>query len=287
MLHASAVAQEAAPAETYVPNTARLRGRLALGGEDVASIVYGWKKAFSHWHPELEWSISGGRVTRDFQAGKIDLVLTFEPLSPSQMAAYESAYGVRPASLKAAVWALGVYVNALNPSPGLSLERLESVFSAHFPEVRTWEELGLSGEWGRRPVLAFVRHRESEWRSRRSYFGTVVLRQAGMKESVREVKERKDVLEAVGSELGGLTFGDLSKQVPGTRLVAVGTIETEPVLPTAEHCWSGRYPLVRFLHLHARVPAGPEGDLVREFLRFVESREGEEIVRKTGMFPRR
>lgn len=36
----------------------------------------------------------------------------------------------------------------------------------------------------------------------------------------------------------------------------------------------------------ARVPAGPEGELMREFLRFIDSREGDEAVRGAGMFPK-
>ena len=49
---------------------------------------------------------------------------------------------------------------------------------------------------------------------------------------------------------------------------------------------SGKYPLARFLYVYVnRAPGKPLDPVVREFLRFVFSKEGQEIVVKDGYYP--
>jgi phosphate transport system substrate-binding protein len=52
----------------------------------------------------------------------------------------------------------------------------------------------------------------------------------------------------------------------------------EPVAPTEENIVANRYPLDRFLLIYAPRPVTP---LVREFLRLVLSREGQQAVAAT------
>ena len=49
---------------------------------------------------------------------------------------------------------------------------------------------------------------------------------------------------------------------------------------------SSRYPLARFLYIYVnKAPGKPLDPVVREFLKFVFSREGQEIVLKDGYYP--
>ena len=53
-----------------------------------------------------------------------------------------------------------------------------------------------------------------------------------------------------------------------------------------ENVLDGSYPLGRFLYLYVnKTPGEPMDPLVREFARFVFSREGQEIVIKDGYMP--
>jgi phosphate transport system substrate-binding protein len=50
--------------------------------------------------------------------------------------------------------------------------------------------------------------------------------------------------------------------------------------------YSGKYPLSRFLYVYVNAaPGKPIDPLVREFLKFVLSKEGQEIVVKDGYLP--
>ena len=53
-----------------------------------------------------------------------------------------------------------------------------------------------------------------------------------------------------------------------------------------ENCLSGDYPLARFLYVYVnKKPGAPIDKLTAEFLKFVASKEGQEIVVKDGYFP--
>ena len=56
--------------------------------------------------------------------------------------------------------------------------------------------------------------------------------------------------------------------------------------PTGENAYSGEYPLARYLSLAVNVKPGTKLDPVRrEFIRFIYSKEGQELVAKEGSFP--
>lgn len=53
-----------------------------------------------------------------------------------------------------------------------------------------------------------------------------------------------------------------------------------------ENVMNGKYPLARFLYIYINKEPGQQLDpLVREFLKFVFSKEGQEIVIKDGYLP--
>jgi phosphate transport system substrate-binding protein len=60
----------------------------------------------------------------------------------------------------------------------------------------------------------------------------------------------------------------------------------EFVTDDAANVYSGKYPLARFLYIYVnKAPDKPLGPLVREFLAFVLSKDGQEIVIKDGYLP--
>ena len=70
------------------------------------------------------------------------------------------------------------------------------------------------------------------------------------------------------------------------RSASASAPSAEAAEPTAENCVSGKYPLARFLYVYVHVKPGTEPDaLTSEFLNFVLSKAGQEIVVKDGYFP--
>nr|MBA3754508.1 phosphate ABC transporter substrate-binding protein [Nitrospira sp.] len=76
-------------------------------------------------------------------------------------------------------------------------------------------------------------------------------------------------------------------QASTVRVVPLArTAGSEFVAPTAEAATSGAYPLSRYLYLYAK--KAPGATLVSEeleFLKFINSREGQETIMRAGFFP--
>jgi len=61
---------------------------------------------------------------------------------------------------------------------------------------------------------------------------------------------------------------------------------TDPILPTVENILSGKYPLARFLYIYVNArPGQPADPMIKEFLRFVLSRQVQSDVANFGAIP--
>jgi phosphate transport system substrate-binding protein len=69
-------------------------------------------------------------------------------------------------------------------------------------------------------------------------------------------------------------------------LALAETTGKAPQEASLENALSGGYPLARFLFIYVnKQPNEPMDKLVYEFVRFVNSKEGQEIVVKDGYYP--
>ena len=75
--------------------------------------------------------------------------------------------------------------------------------------------------------------------------------------------------------------------MPGVKGVAIAQgNSTNYIEATAENAASGKYPLGRYLYIYVNKPK--DGNLqkeVSEFLKYVLSSEGQEVVKKHGFVP--
>jgi phosphate transport system substrate-binding protein len=189
------------------------------------------------------------------------------------------------------VQALGIFVHPSNPLAGLTLAQLDRIYSAthrrgHNRELKTWGDLGLTGEWADRPIHVYSRLLDNEVTT---HFREVVCFGAEFNSAV--VVPGKgvsvDVVGAVADDPGGLGFAGFAYQSAGVRALALAEDEGAPfVEPTPENCASHRYPLDRPLCFFVnRRPGALLDPLVREFIRFVLSAEGQAINAEEKYFP--
>jgi phosphate transport system substrate-binding protein len=88
-------------------------------------------------------------------------------------------------------------------------------------------------------------------------------------------------------DAAGIGYAGIGFQASTVRVLPLAEKSGAPfVLPTAESVTSGSYPLARALYLYAkRSPKGELDEDAAEFLKFVNSREGQETIVKAGAFP--
>ena len=85
----------------------------------------------------------------------------------------------------------------------------------------------------------------------------------------------------------GIGYSGIGYRTSGVRPLKLAAKKGAPYFSTdPADVYSGKYPLSRFLYIYVnKAPNKPLSPLVREFLKFVLSKEGQEIVVKDGYLP--
>jgi phosphate transport system substrate-binding protein len=157
--------------------------------------------------------------------------------------------------------ALGVFVNAANPVPGLSRAQLKGIFTGR---IRRWREVGGSG-------LEMDPVTEVKAGGR----GTVQeLRRIALDGDeygpTREFDDAPDCLRDVAAKPAGITVASMAMAIPGARAIAIDGVE-----PTPDRVRSGAYLLGRPMFVVSRKP--PIDD-VRVLFEVLLSPEGQAVL---------
>ena len=89
-------------------------------------------------------------------------------MKPKELDGFEEEWGYKATYMRAAIDMLAVYVHKDNPiaKKGLTLQQLDAIFSKtrkgkHATDIKTWGDVGLTGEWANRPISLYGRNSAS------------------------------------------------------------------------------------------------------------------------------
>ena len=253
-----------------------------------------------------------------------------EPIITETLSFFET-YGHHPTAITVASGAYDVeghsngpvvYVNKDNPLTRLTLQQLDGIFGAQRtggldgfkwslggargPEgdIRTWGQLGLTGEWADKPIQTYghapsgttrffqleVMHNSGKWNPNyREYVesGSKMIgdddpgQQGGLQHMLRDelAHDRYGIAWTVMPQARG---------VEGLKPIALARDAAGPyVAPSRESFQSRAYPLVRRIYMYLnRAPGQAIDPKLKEFLRFILSRQGQErLMRHGGYLP--
>ncbi len=204
-------------------------------------------------------------------------------------------------------FALAVFVHRDNPLGTLTLTQLDGIFgaqrdggweglnwrkeSARGPEknLRTWGQLGLTSAWADQPIHLYGP--PGIFPGGQSFFQRRVLGGGDTwAEGLREFEDRKQMMAALSRDPLGIAYTGLCYATPETKALALADHAGAPaVAPTRVTVANRSYPLARTVYIYfapdtpAGDPANPKTDpKVREFLRYVLSRQGQADVAREG-----
>jgi phosphate transport system substrate-binding protein len=263
----------------------------SIGSDTLNNMMLLWAEAFRAIYPNVNIQIQGaGSSTAP--AALIDDTAQAGPMSREMTGAeidrFESRHGYKPAAIRVAIDALAVFVNRENPIQGLTLPEVDAIFSStyrlgHSP-IRTWGQAGLKGDWAQRPISLYGRNSVS---GTYGFFKNVALG-GGDFDGARyqEQPGSSTVVQSVTADRFGIGYSGIGYSTSGVRAIPLANEKGgELVPPTAENCLSGDYPLARFLYVYVnKNPRRPMDRLTYEFLRFINSKQGQEIVVRDGYF---
>jgi phosphate transport system substrate-binding protein len=190
-----------------------------------------------------------------------------------------------------AIDTLAVFVNKGNPIKSLSMQQVDAIFSktrkgGFTKDIKTWADLGLTGDMAGRPLSLYGRNSAS---GTYGYFKEHALFKGDYKDSVKEQPGSSSVVQSVGSDRFAIGYSGIGYATSGVRAVPLSDEKKNGGAvfeATYENALTGKYPMSRFLYVYInKDPKKPVDPLTREFLKFVLSKEGQEIVVKDGFLP--
>jgi phosphate transport system substrate-binding protein len=210
-------------------------------------------------------------------------------MKADEVDAFEKKFGYPPTQIRVAVDALAVYVSKDNPLEKLTLPQVDAIFSksrrcGEAGALDTWGSLGVTGALASQPIRLYGRNSAS---GTYGYFKETALCGGDYRDTVKEQPGSASVVQGVTEDKLGIGYSGLGYKTSGVKALALardaksGFASTDP-----EEVYGGKYPLARFLYVYVnRAPGKPLDPLTEQFLRFVLSREGQQIVLKDGYLP--
>jgi phosphate transport system substrate-binding protein len=199
--------------------------------------------------------------------------------TPPQLADYRAKAGADPVAFRVAHASLdpralsgplAIFVHRDNPLASISLEDATRIYAG---DARTWGELGLQGDWAKRPLNAYGVERGTPLALS---FRANALRGKPFGKGMVGFPQSRDVVKKVAEDPSGIGYAAAMRELPDVRALPISPRAGEgAVALTRENIQAGRYPLDRFLLIYVRPPVAP---VVREFLRLVLSSEGQAAI---------
>jgi phosphate transport system substrate-binding protein len=264
----------------------------SVGSDTLNNLMTFWAESFKKYYPNVNIQIEGkgsGTAPPALTQGTAQFGPMSRPMKPTEIDAFEAKYGYKPTQIRTAVDALGVFVNKDNPLHSLSLDEVDAIFSkarrrGAKKQIATWGDAGLTGEWADKPISLYGRNSAS---GTYSFFKEHVLKTGDYRDEVKEQPGSASVILAVATDRYAIGYSGIGYATSSVRAVPLSDKKGEsPKAANAENAYSGEYPLARFLFVYInRAPGKALDPLVREFIRMVCSKEGQEVVVKDGYFP--
>ena len=264
----------------------------SIGSDTMNNLMALWLEGFRRHYPNVRIQIEG-KGSSTAPPALIEGTAQFGPMSRAMKSTekdrFEERFGYPPTPLRTSLDALAVFVNKDNPLEGMTLPQVDAVFSktrrgGHDEQIARWGQLGLGGEWATARISLYGRNSAS---GTYGFFKSAALFKGDYLDEVKEQPGSASVVQGVTEDRYGVGYSGIGYRTSGVRVVPLAEAEEMPfVSASLANVLDGSYPLGRFLYLYVnKTPGEPMDPLVREFARFVFSREGQEIVIKDGYMP--
>jgi phosphate transport system substrate-binding protein len=264
----------------------------SIGSDTLNNLMTLWTEGFRKLYPGVRPQVEG-KGSSTAPPALVEGTAQFGPMSramkDSEIQAFEAKYGYPPTQIRVAVDALAVYVHRDNPLNQLTLPQVDAIFSKNRrcgapAQLGTWGAVGVEGDLKSRPLRLYGRNSAS---GTYGYFKEVALCGGDFADSVKEQPGSASVVQGITADPQGIGYSGIGYRTSGVKPLALAKSAGEPVATTdPADVYAGRYPLARYLYVYVNRAPGKQLDPLRlEFLRFVLSRPGQEVVVKDGYLP--
>jgi len=264
----------------------------SIGSDTMNNLMTLWLESFRKFYPMVNIQIEG-KGSSTAPPALIEGTAQFGPMSRAMKAkeidAFEKKYGFKPTQIRTSLDALAVFVQKDNPLDCLALEEVDAIFSKNrkrgYPEdINVWGKLGLSGDWQNKPISLYGRNSAS---GTYGFFKEHVLDKGDYKDAVKEQPGSASVVQGITEDKYGIGYSGVGYKTSGVKILSLAEKKGGTCYDGSyDNVVAGKYPLSRYLYLYiVKAPNKPLDPLVKEFLKFILSSEGQQIVIKDGYLP--
>ena len=290
-----ATAQEPVKVDAGIPaytKTSGVSGNInSVGSDTMNNLMTLWCEGFTKDYPNVKCQIEG-KGSSTAPPALIEGTAQFGPMSRAmkskEIDEFEKAFGYKPTEVPTSIDALAVFVNKDNPIECLTIEQVDAVFSKNrkcggAEDVATWGQLGLTGDWANVPISIYGRNSAS---GTYGYFKKKALCKGDYKDTVKEQPGSASVVQGITEDKGAIGYSGIGYITSGVKVIELGKKEGQCAQPTLDNILSKRYPLGRYLYLYVNKKPNKQLDpLSSEFLKYVLSNQGQQVVVKDGYLP--
>ena len=251
------------------------------GSDTMVNLGQAWAEKYMEVNPKEFIAVTGGGSGTGFSSlisGTCDIAMSSRDIKQKEIDLARQK-GIEPNEIKAGLDGLAVVVNPFNPVDRLTMDQLAGIFTG---KISNWKELG-----GRDEKIVILSREVNS--GTHVYFKEHVLRKndPGGREEFSPGALMLSSSQAIADEVAGnpaaigyYGMGYVSKKQKAVAVAKDG--QSEYVPPLIENVVSGAYPISRPLFLYTNgVPQG----IVKDFVDFALSEEGQGIVLKTDFVP--
>ena len=173
----------------------------SIGSDTLNNLMTFWAEGFQKQYPNVRIQIEGkGSSTAPpaLISGTAQLGPMSRPMKAEEIDEFEKKYGYKPTAIRVAVDGLAVYVNKDNPLTELTLAQVDGIFSktrkGGGKDVKTWGDLGLTGDWSARPLSLYGRNSAS---GTYGFFKENALFKGDYKDTVKEQPGSASVVQGI------------------------------------------------------------------------------------------
>src|SRR5512141_3042459 len=263
----------------------------SIGSDTLNNLMTYWAEGFKKAYPNVNIQIEGkGSSTAPpaLTEGTAQLGPMSREMTGAEKDKFEARYKYKPTQVRVALDGIAIYVNKDNPIKQLTFKQIDGIFSSTRKrggkDIKTWGDLGLTGEWAAKPISVFGRNSAS---GTYGYFKEHALAKGDFKNGVKEQPGSSSVVQGVAEDRYAIGYSGVGYTTSGVKTVPLSESDAGPFFGESyENVLSRKYPLSRYLYVYVnKAPGKPLDPLVKEFAGFVLSKEGQEIVVKDGFFP--
>jgi len=251
------------------------------GSDTIVNLVQAWVEEFAKLHPGVNIGITGGGSGTGFAAllnGTCDIAMASRAIEDKEIKLAKEK-NIKPVEFIVGLDGLAVVVHPKNPVSKLTMDEVRDIFMGN---IKNWKEVGgedrtiviLSRESNSGTHMFFKEHvlRKGNKKGTEEFSPSALLMPSSQT-IVNEVMQNPNAIGYVG-------IGYLSNYL---KAIAIAKDrKSKYIEPKIESVMNFSYAISRPLYLYT--PNEPSG-VVKDFINFALSNEGQKIVRKVDFVP--